>query len=70
MNDPGDTDITPEELVAIAARAGIAIASDEIERMIEGYRGLQTLLDRIAMDLPPAAEPAFAFVGEGSRITG
>ena len=63
-----DEEITLEAFAERAEQAGLSLDGAELERMYEGYRGLQTLLARLPDDPEMADEPAAVFLGPSSRV--
>jgi len=62
------TDISAEDFAQLAEAAGLTLDDAEMERMREGYIGLQTLLARLPEDPDMADEPAAVFLGPTSRV--
>lgn len=62
------TEITAEAFEQLAKAAGLTLDDAEMERMREGYIGLQTLLARLPDDPEMADEPAAVFLGPSSRV--
>jgi len=60
--------ITIEDFDVIAANVGLTLTDDERLRMYEGYKGLQTLLERLPDASAMADEPAFVAVLPGTRV--
>lgn len=61
-------EITAEAFEQLASAAGLTLDDAELERMREGYIGLQTLLARLPDDPDMADEPAAVFLGPSSRV--
>jgi hypothetical protein len=66
VKDPAD--ITIEEFDAVAARAGLALAPEERQRMYDGYKGLQTLLARLPGGPAMEDEPAVIALVPGTKV--
>lgn len=62
------TEITADAFEQLAKAAGLTLDDAEMERMREGYIGLQTLLARLPDDPEMADEPAAVFLGPSSRV--
>ena len=62
------TEITPEAFDRLVEQVGLTLDAEERKRMLDGYRGLQRLLDRLPDDPEMADEPAVVYLGPGSRI--
>lgn len=62
------TEISAEAFERLAEAAGLTLDDAEMERMRQGYIGLQTLLARLPGDPDMADEPAAVFLGPSSRV--
>jgi len=62
------TEITAEAFEQLAEAAGLKLDAAEMERMREGYIGLQTLLARLPDDPDMVDEPAAVFLGTSLRV--
>jgi hypothetical protein len=63
-------DVTREEVLVLAAQAGLDLPEPYLEELISAYRHLRVMLARIDRDRPRGEEPAHvfparAFEGEG-----
>ena len=63
-----EQDVSLEAFAAIAARAGVSIAPDEMEKMRDGYVRLLGLLARLPQSPDLFDEPATVFVPPGSTV--
>ena len=63
-----DKDVSLETFSSIAARAGVRIEPEEMEKMRYGYVRLQGLLARLPKSPDLFDEPATVFVPPGSAV--
>lgn len=52
---------SPEEIRAMAKRAGLDLPEELMRQFIEVWPGFEAMVRRIPRDLPRAAEPAHSF---------
>lgn len=62
-----EDDISMEAFERLAAQAGLDLTPEELETMLEGYRGLQGLLARLPKEPDLSDEPAAVFLGPETR---
>lgn len=61
-----DSDIE-KEFDALARRAGLTIAADRRDALLEGYRDLRMMIARLHTPRPAASEAAFVFSPEDQQ---
>ena len=62
------SEISPEAFDRLVEQVGLTLDAEERTRMLDGYRGLRRLLDRLPNDPEMADEPAVVYRGPGSRV--